>query len=396
MPLTNLLPLPIYPPNPLETGPFSIPPGIFQAPTTASRNSFPTNNPACVAPGPPPRLVTDFSWELFKRVQRGNNNLILNPTTVQYLLSLLANGASDSTYQDLCRVVKFGDAAEVGRMLESLITPRGEDSKDEFVVGNAVFVAQGTQLNPDFQRTLSNENTKIQGVDLVGANKDKSIRDINQWAAEITRGKIPQILNPSKDYSDTKLLLASAVYFRGSWQYKFKPSNYSNGFRSAVGRTVPAEFMTQNRELKVGEVHASKLKKDVARFVDLPYSGDRRFSMIVVLPYETETLDNVIDNLEVNDLIESVTQRGGTYDVNITMPKFEIRSSQSLVNPLTQMGLGSIFSTSANFPHLIQSRNAAVSDITQEAFLSVDEKGTQAGKFKSRHSGANWVQVHCE
>lgn len=295
------------------------------------------------------------------------------------MLSVLANAASDKTYNELCQVVKFGDASQLGRMLDDLVVFRGDNSKEEFAVGNALFVAQGTQLNEDFKQAIQGENTRIQTVDFIGSLKDKSIQEINRWAADVTRGKITQILNPVNDYSDTKLLLSSAVYFRGAWMNKFKPSNYSGGFKAANGEQVQAKFMTQQRELKVGEIYSQKLRKDVARFIELPYS-DNRFSMIVVLPYETENLSTVIDSIDIKEVINNAVQRGATHDVNVTMPKFEIRSSQSLVNPLSQMGLATIFSTSALFPYMIQARNAAVSDITQDAFISVDETGTQAGK----------------
>jgi serpin B len=63
--------------------------------------------------------------------------------------------------------------------------------------------------------------------------------------------------------------------------------------------------------------------------------------------------------------------------VALTMPKFEYESEFSLKETLIKMGMGSAFAD-ADFSAMDGTRDLFISEVVHKAFVSVDEKGTEA------------------
>lgn len=77
------------------------------------------------------------------------------------------------------------------------------------------------------------------------------------------------------------------------------------------------------------------------------------------------------------------TKRLGPSEVKLTMPIFELRNSKSLIRPIQSMGVTTLFDDNANLPYMIKGQRAGVSDMTQDAYISVNEKGTKASAIST-------------
>lgn len=49
----------------------------------------------------------------------------------------------------------------------------------------------------------------------------ESLKEINDFVKFVTKGNIPELLSPADVTSNTKVVLANAAYFKGSWASKF-------------------------------------------------------------------------------------------------------------------------------------------------------------------------------
>ena len=123
---------------------------------------------------------------------------------------------------------------------------------------------------------------------------------------------------------------------------------------------------------------------DGYRAVDLPYDG-YEMSMTIVLPDEGRFsyFENSIDAGFVTQILENLW----TPQVRLTMPKFEFRSQFGLVEPLAKMGMPDAFDDRvADFsgmdgmscPPTDDQPCLSVSAVIHEAFVLVDEGGTEA------------------
>lgn len=350
-----------------------------------------------------PEATTKFAWELFKNIEAYNKdkNIIINPTSVQYLLrqytlelkvffnlkvniiyfSILSVTAGGVTQRELCEVAMSNDPQEFENIIINPAARHAGQNRNEYVTANGIFIDQKVGIHDNFKNLIRDTAPLlVNSVDFAGDKKQKTIDYINAWASDSTRGTINQILNPSSDYSFTKILLASAVFFKGTWRTAFKISSYQDGFKVTEKQRIQVPFMYQQRNFYSGPVQDRYTNQDIGYFVELPYENNQ-FAMFIILPNENQSLENLIKKLNLQLLMSGTSPRSGSHDVNVTLPKFEIKFSQSLVQPLSALGLRTTFSPQASLPYLLKGESAAVADIVQDAFINVDETGTRAGKI---------------
>lgn len=100
--------------------------------------------------------------------------------------------------------------------------------------------------------------------------------------------------------------------------------------------------------------------------------------MIIILPNDCTGLDDLQAALASFDL-NSFDSHMSSTKVIVTVPKFTIETSLALNEPLSQMGMGIIFSGSADFGGILASNDPLqVSAVIQKAYINVDENGTVA------------------
>jgi len=115
---------------------------------------------------------------------------------------------------------------------------------------------------------------------------------------------------------------------------------------------------------------------DDLQILKMSYKGED-LSMLVLLPKE-----NDLNSLEKKLSVESLDEWKNTLakkQVNVYLPKFKLESSYSLVDNLTQMGMPTVFEAgNADLTGIYETPDLYVTGVFHKAFVSVDEKGTEA------------------
>jgi serpin B len=170
--------------------------------------------------------------------------------------------------------------------------------------------------------------------------------------------------------------LVNAVYFKGPWSAPFaedatKPLPFHTGRGPAV-----AVATMRNRE-SLGYLRVNGLT-----VVSIPYGGGD-FQFLVILPDDAKGLSKVEANLTAAQLAAWATL--AKRDVNLYLPKFKIESSSMLLTgALQELGMTSAFDKppgSANYNRMAPRRMEDylyISNVFHKAYLSLDEKGTEA------------------
>jgi serine protease inhibitor len=100
--------------------------------------------------------------------------------------------------------------------------------------------------------------------------------------------------------------------------------------------------------------------------------------MVLVLPAKGTGLSAVLQRLSKSSwkqTIDKFSEAPGT----ISLPRFKATFRDSLVSPLSQLGIRAIFEPSKDFtPMFEDTRKFYVSNIIQQAYLRVDENGSEA------------------
>ena len=110
--------------------------------------------------------------------------------------------------------------------------------------------------------------------------------------------------------------------------------------------------------------------------VELPYTGDQ-VAMMLILPDEGNFNDfeSSFDAARLNDIVASLKPDS----VSVRLPRFEFSSDIGLKPVLTGLGMASAFQPgTADLSGMDGTRNLFIQDVLHKAFVSVDEKGTEA------------------
>jgi serpin B len=110
--------------------------------------------------------------------------------------------------------------------------------------------------------------------------------------------------------------------------------------------------------------------------VELPYAGGV-LSMLVVVPDEGAfpAFERALDGARLRDVVDGLRDA----QVNLGLPRFEFRSQALLKSTLSELGMPIAFTEEADFSGMTpQGKDMFIQDVIHEAFISVDEEGTEA------------------
>ncbi|NXQ46183.1 OVALX protein, partial [Catharus fuscescens] len=182
------------------------------------------------------------------------------------------------------------------------------------------------------------------------------------------------IVSDSVDLN-TALVFVNVIFFKGIWKSAFKEEyTREEPFNVTEEESKPVQMMRQNNTFKVGRVAEDKIK-----ILELPYaSGD--VSLLVLLPDDISGLAQLENKISYQKLLEwtspKVMERKR---VKVYLPRMKIVEKYNLTSVLTSLGMTDLFSPSANLSGISSAENLRLSEAIHEAYMEVNEEGTEAG-----------------
>lgn len=317
----------------------------------------------------------NFALELFAEVAKEGNddNILLSPVSAMYALAMLANGAEGET---LSQIEETLGGIAIEELNEYLYSFAETLSKTEFTeLYNSIWLrADGSlSVNKDFLQ----KNSNYYGADVFSEAFDAStVKKINTWADEKTRGMIKEIVD-ERTIEDLVMLLANATVFDADWKIPFRSNLVKDGtFTSASGEKQTVSMMSSTESVYLDAGNAVGFKKY--------YSGEK-YSFAALLPNDGDVYA-YLESLEAQELSRLLAQNAREdVRVSVTMPKFKGEYEKLLNSSLKAMGMERAFSENAEFFGLGSSPdgNIYVDFVKQNTFIEVDEKGTKAAAVTS-------------
>ena len=167
------------------------------------------------------------------------------------------------------------------------------------------------------------------------------------------------------------MVLTNAVYFKAGWEQPFEPSATTDApFFVSKAKTTQAKLMTTTHSFRYG-------KTADAQVLELPYASGQ-MSMMIVLPNEKDGIAKV--ESAINDTsIANWARALSSTQVNVKLPRFTMTSHFSLADKLGAMGMPLAFDAAkADFSGIDGSKELYLGEVIHQAFVAVDEKGTEA------------------
>ena len=258
----------------------------------------------------------DFAFSLFRRVSSSHaqpSNIILSPISVNYMMSMLNNGATGKTAEEISRVLGFGDSKpeEINAYNQKMIVASADlDPQVTVHTANSIWVRDGINILPAFRE--SNESYYKASVRNLDFSKPDALKQINGWTSKNTDGRIPEILD--KVNPNACIYLLNAIAFRGEWSTPFEKSDTNKDiFTDAQGREQEVQMMNASFQGIVCE-------HEKFRMLSRSY-GNGAFSMSILLPDEGVTNAEVIALLNVQSWKQLPQNRNG-YQIHLKLPRF--------------------------------------------------------------------------
>lgn len=318
--------------------------------------------------------IATFGWKLFhKQLEATDKNVLVSPLSVHTALSMTLQGADNNTRDEMlatleCSDITKEDIAVTYKELETALYKKKDFS--ELGGKNAIFY-DDKRMTPvgDFL-SVNNYyfNTQTSNLDF---SKPASKDNINQWADDATKGKIKEILTEIKD--EDVMFLINALYFKGDWEIGFDEELTKEATFKKSNNTV------QNMPFMYSDDNRPYFTNNELSAVDMTIKGSE-YAMTLILPKDDSKsyllgksngalaawYDQIVDGMKESR-------------IEVKLPKFEVKTKETLNNILQKMGMLDAFTGAADLSKLGSSSlgKLFISRVLHDAYIKVDEKGVE-------------------
>lgn len=313
-----------------------------------------------------------FADKLFNHLaalpDNANGNVTVSPVSMQYLLAMVANGASDEARDEIRKALSMNDFTlddintHSSELIHKLPT---EDAYVNLELANGAWTDKTFEPKTSFvDRLKASYDAEFGTLDFAQHTADAAAA-INKWANDKTHGLIPKV---SLDITnETQMVLANAVYFNGKWSNPFdKKDTRDAPFTNEDGTKATVHMMSS-------ELTAPLYQADGLTAVELPY-GKGYFSMMLVMPDEGRPIADFNSTFDWWELHQKMNSNVGMI---VHLPRFTVDNKwKQLVDACKAMGIERIFKEGGLSN--LSDTPLAISQICQDIHTEVDESGTKA------------------
>lgn len=316
------------------------------------------------------RANTDFAFDLFKQIARGpsGRNIFISPYSVSSVLQMVGNGAADKTKEEMDRVLHLNGLTSPNPACKGLGQAITNGQKDVILnLANSFWYRKGVELKPEFAAACSNYFQAESGA--LDFSNPQSARTINDWAEQNTHGRIKDLVSWPIDPM-TRVILASAIYFKGHWAREFdKRATKEHAFTLSDGKQEQAPMMEQRG-------HFFYFEGTGFQAVRLPYAG-ARLQMYLFLPVTNSSVKQMLADFDGGSWQNKILPRFRDCEGLVMLPRFKLNYSVRLNNSLEALGMRQAFSSAADFSAM-SNEKLYLSEVKQKSFVEVNEEGTEA------------------
>jgi serine protease inhibitor len=329
-----------------------------------------------------------FAFDLYSEFDKSaRGNMFYSPYSIFSALAMVYEGARGQTASEIEEVFHFPDNKILRSNFAAIYNKINKESKSyDLRTGNALWTQQDYQFFQNYtNRVEQYYGGRVSNLDFK-QETERSRQTINSFIEEQTNNKIKDLIPIGALSSETKLVLTNAIYFKGTWEWEFDRSDTNDQeFKVTSNNIVQTRMMHMDSD----ETKFNYADLDRLQILELPYEGEK-ISMLILLPkqredYDFETGETTVFEYALADiefsaekLDEYKAQMQDTKLDSISLPKFEFDAKYFMQDILKAMGMPTAFNRNADFSRMNGNRELAIDAVIHQAYVKVDEKGTEA------------------
>ena len=288
-----------------------------------------------------------FDYKFIKQIE-GNDNTLVSPLSMAYLLSMIQSGTKGSTLNELNIALDNYDLQPM------------ENIDSKISMANSMWINNKykNDINNTFATALKiNYHSEVLYDEFINAD------NINKWVSEKTYNMINELFpSDSVNSVDTIMALVNAIGINFKWDEEFDCNKTLMG--NFLDKNV---YMMNSNEKYIESDYYTGFIKDYEKLSD-----NSQYEFIGLLP--KKDIQDVINNLS-NDVIKnSITES----EANIQIPRFKYEYNVNNVKGILEsLGIKDMFNKEkANFGGIAE--DIYVSSIVQKTYIDFMESGTKA------------------
>jgi serpin B len=319
---------------------------------------------------------TDFGAALYRELREPGKNLFFSPYSVSQALAMVYAGARGETERQMGQGLRFSLPQDrlhpaMNALYQALLAPSGDTGQatpPQFHGVNATWGQKGLAFQPGFLDVLAlHYGTGMHVVDF-SADPSGVREDINTWVSEQTEERIQELLPSTAVTPQTRLVLVNALHFKAAWASPFQEKGTQSApFHTLDGATRQVPMMRGG--------WAWHMKGEGFEALALDYVG-RNFRMLIVLP-DSGRFEEIESRLSA-DFLGGIRGALTGRKEDVHLPRFEVETPASLIPKLRELGIRDLFEEHADLSGISSAESLLISSVEHKAFVSVNEKGTEA------------------
>jgi serpin B len=323
--------------------------------------------------GPVVEGNTAFATDLYAKLGSQPGNLFCSPFSISAALAMTSAGAAGETLAEMTNVLHLPadqSALHAGfDTLQKQLLAGAAKGDYELNLANALWGQKGFPFRPEFLTlTQTHYGAGLRQVDF--HNPEAARQTINRWVEQQTKDKIKDLFPSGSLDATTRLVLANAIYFKGTWASKFQPKDTNDAPFRDGGRATKVPMMHQTARFGYAE-------GDGWQVLEMPYAKST-LAMDVILPRAADGLPDLEGKLSPAWLGEAL-RAVRPEEVIVSLPRFKATLGFDLTKTLAGMGMPKAFSASeADFSRMTSAGRLMISVVVHKAYVDVTEQGTEA------------------
>ena len=288
-----------------------------------------------------------FDYKFIKEIDSNDNSLV-SPLSMAYLLSMIQSGAKGSTLNELNIALDNYDLQPMEN------------------IGSKISMANSMWINNKYKNDINNTFStalKINYHSEVLYDEFINADNINKWVSEKTYNMINELFpSDSVNSADTIMALVNAIGINFKWDEEFDCNKTLMG--NFLDKNV---YMMNSNEKYLESDYYTGFIKDYEKLSD-----NLQYEFIGLLP--KKDIQDVINNIS-NDVIKnSITES----EAHIQIPRFKYEYNVNNVKGILEsLGIKDMFNKEkANFGGIAE--DIYVSSIVQKTYIDFMESGTKA------------------
>ncbi len=309
-----------------------------------------------------------FGMELLKKLYEGDD-IIISPYSISAAFSMLANGASGTTYDNIASTLGLKGSADDINEYYKLMTQQmcSADPDVEISIANAFWMNSGFSVKRPFLNALEQNYDSFNKVLEFGTPKAK--QEIDGWIERSTNGMMDHL--GADIFEDSQFVLSNTIYFNAAWRLNPGVEYLTFTGKKSTSRDVPF-FSWASVKCYVD--------KDVA-VCSVPYASGR-YSFVAVMP-SGSGFDRFMKNLSAEKFANyagRVSYGGTDHSYILKLPQFDVSTllrGEDFDKKLEKMGMNNVLSGNYNYSNLSDDLITGLTTI-HRAKISVNLNGTEA------------------